>query len=556
MKALKQIELNMDDIDALLERIESKSLLDGDYEIIKAMTETIVCLNQALEQKDISIKRLLKRLFGVKTEKREKVLKETEKNTSSSSKDGTDEPVDDKNQSDSHENGAESPADQNSSPTSKGHGRNGIAAFTGATEEYIEHPTIKHGQRCPLCLKGKIYKVKMPSVTIKFSGSSPLQATIYKLEKLRCNLCGAIFTAKAPNNISGIRHYDASAKAAIPVFKYGCGMPFYRISTIQEMVGVPLSPSTLWEKTEELADVIFPVYNELTKRAAQGKVIHNDDTTMPVLSLINENEEKNPGERTGMFTTGIVSILDDGTTIALFYTGRNHAGENLDTLQQLRDHEKEPFIQMCDAAGRNTNEMFQRIVAHCLVHGRRNFVDIIPAFPEECEYVIDTLAEVYKNDGITKDPAMSDDQRLAYHQEHSAPLMEELHDWLNQQINDKLVEPNSSLGKAICYMLKYWKELTVFLRVPGAPLDNNICEQALKKAILNRKNALFYKNEHGAFIGDMFMGMIHTCKLMQVNPMEYLEALQVYKSYLREDPSGWMPWNFKETIASIENTIN
>ena len=277
---------------------------------------------------------------------------------------------------------------------------------------------------------------------------------------------------------------------------------------------------------------------------------------MPVLSLIKENEEKNPGERTGMFTTGIVSILDDGTTIALFYTGRNHAGENLDAFQQLRDPEKEPFIQMCDAAGRNTNKIFQRIVAHCLVHGRRNFVDIIPAFPEECEYVINTLAEVYKNDGITKDPAMSDDQRLAYHQEHSAPLMEELHDWLNQQIEDKLVEPNSSLGKAICYLIKYWKELTVFLRVPCAPLDNNICEQALKKAILNRKNAMFYKNAHGAFIGDMFMGMIHTCKLMQVNPMEYLEALQVYKSHLREDPSGWMPWNFKETIAGIEKTIN
>ncbi len=279
MKALKQIQLNMNDVDALLERIESKSLLDGDYEIIKAMTETIVCLNQALEQKDISIKRLLKRLFGIKTEKRKKVLKEAEKNTS---KDGTDEPVDDKNQSDFPENGAESPADQNSSddkgketdetkPISKGHGRNGVAAFTGATEKYIEHPTIKHGQKCPLCLKGKIYKLRMPSVTLKFSGSSPLQATIYKLEKLRCNLCGAIFTAEAPDNISSIRHYDASAKAAIPVFKYGCGMPFYRISTIQEMVGVPLSPSTLWEKTEELADVIFPVYNELTKLSCTGQ---------------------------------------------------------------------------------------------------------------------------------------------------------------------------------------------------------------------------------------------------------------------------------------------
>ena len=77
-------------------------------------------------------------------------------------------------------------------------------------------------------------------------------------------------------------------------------------------------------------------------------------------------------ERTGMFTTGIVSILEDGTTIALYYTGRNHAGENLDNLQKLRDSGKAPTIQMCDALSRNTNDDFERLVAHCLTHARRN----------------------------------------------------------------------------------------------------------------------------------------------------------------------------------------
>ncbi|MFO8002854.1 transposase, partial [Thioalkalivibrio sp.] len=77
----------------------------------------------------------------------------------------------------------------------------------------------------------------------------------------------------------------------------------------------------------------------------------------------------------------------------------------------------------------------------------------------------------------------------------------------------KLVEPNSGLGKAIKYMLKHWKKLTRFLEVPGTPLDNNIAERALKYAILHRKNALFYKTQNGAKVGDLFMSLIHTCQL-------------------------------------------
>ena len=188
-------------------------------------------------------------------------------------------------------------------------------------------------------------------------------------------------------------------------------------------------------------------------------------------------------------------------------------------------------------------------MANCLTHGRRGFTDVVSNFPDECRYVIETLAKIYKTDAKAKDQQMSIEERLKFHQLHSAPLMGKLKIWLNKQIDDKLVEPNSGLGQAITYMIKHWPELTRFLHVPGAPLDNNICEQALKRAILHRKNAMFYKTQHGADIGDIFMSLIHTCNLMKINPFKYLVALQKYSASLFKDPSRWMPWNYENAMA-------
>ncbi|NOR24055.1 MAG: transposase, partial [Desulforhopalus sp.] len=175
-----------------------------------------------------------------------------------------------------------------------------------------------------------------------------------------------------------------------------------------------------------------------------------------------------------------------------------------------------------------------------------NFVEIAGDFPGECKYVIETLGKVYHNDAITSDETMTPVQRLHFHQANSGPLMEKLHLWLGKQFDDKKVEPNSSLGKAITYMLNHWDELTLFLRVEKAPLDNNICERAIKMAILHRKNSLFYKTEHGAYIGDLFMSLIHTCALSKINPFDYLTALQKNSSALFKNPQQWLPWNYQE----------
>ena len=254
-------------------------------------------------------------------------------------------------------------------------------------------------------------------------------------------------------------------------------------------------------------------------------------------------------KRTGVFTSGIVSQTQDGHRIALFFTGRRHAGENLAAVLARRAAELGPPIQMSDALTRNLPEPLQVIVANCLAHGRRRFVEVTPQFPAQCRHVLGALGEIYGHDAHARAEGMTPEARLQYHQAHSGPVMTALHAWLTAQLAEKQVEPNSGLGKAITYLLKHWPALTLFLRQPGAPLDNSLCERALKKVILHRKNALFYKTMNGAQVGDLFMSLIHTCELNGVNPFDYLTELQRHAEEMARNPAEWMPWNYRETLA-------
>ena len=196
---------------------------------------------------------------------------------------------------------------------------------------------------------------------------------------------------------------------------------------------------------------------------------------------------------------------------------------------------------MCDGLSRNIPKDFKTILSPCISHGRRKFVEVNESFPKEVEFVLKTLEKVYENDAFTKENNMDPEQRLKYHQENSTKLMEDLKIWLTSQLEDKKIEPNSSLGQAISYMLKHYKKMTLFLHVAKAPLDNNLCEQVLKKAILHRKNSLFYKTPQGAYVGDLFMSLIHTCSLCKANPFQYLKALQENSNLIIENPQKWMP---------------
>ena len=516
------VELTAEEMEGLIQRLDTEKLRDDDLPTIKAIIKSYLLVTQALQEKKASIKKLLRMIFGARTEKSSTVLAEI----SSSGKTPTDK-------------GSKEPGKE-----PRGHGRNGASAYTGAEKIAVPHPIMKTGNRCPGCEMGKVYPSMKPGVFIRITGGAPLQSQVWETEKLRCNLCGEVFTAPLPAE-AGTEKYDETAGAMVGLLRYGSGLPFNRLEQLQESMGSPLPASTQWEIAEKTAGKVYPAYEELQRQAAQGHTIYNDDTTMKILSMIKKDDD-----RTGIFTTGMLSVVDD-KKIVLFRTGRNHAGENLADLLGQRDPQTAPPIQMCDALSRNTTGEFETIVANCLTHARRNFVDVAENFPEECSYVIETLAEVYKTDKTANEEEMSPLMRLNNHQVYSGPLMEQLHEWMTKQMEARNVEPNSGLGKAISYMLKHWKPLTLFLRVEGAPLDNNICEQALKRAILHRKNSLFYKTLHGAQVGDIFMSLIHTCKLARINPFDYLVALQKHAQAVLKNPQVWLPWNYQNSLAAL-----
>ena len=434
----------------------------------------------------------------------------------------------------------------------------------------VRHESLQPGDPCPQCGDGTVYETNRPGVLVRLKGQAPVGALVYYLQKLRCNLCGVVFTAELPEGADGEK-YDATVGSMIALLKYGNGMPFNREEKLQENLGIPLPASTQWDIVEAQAERAEPVFEQLIRQAAQGDIVHNDDTGVKILEMMGErarqaalakelsqdsaedSAKKPEAERTGMFTTGIISTRE-GHKIALFLSGRQHAGENLKDVLVRRAAELPPPIQMCDALSRNLPGELATIVAHCLAHGRRQFVEVADRFPEECRHVLESLAVIYHNDALAREQSLSPQQRLLFHQAESGPTMEELHVWLVRQFDQRRVEPNSALGGAISYLLKHWEKLTLFLRAPGAPLDNNICEQALKKSIRHRRNSLFYKTCHGAHVGDVFMSLIHTCELCEANPFDYLTELDRHANRAGANPQDWMPWNYRQALADASTT--
>ncbi len=535
----------MSQLDDALRRAEEK-LDEKDFAILRAVADAYDTIAELVDDKNITIARLRKLLFGARTEKTKAVI--GGEDVQSSAGQGVA----------ASRTGRKGVADT----PRKGHGRNGADAYAGAEKVAVPHESLQPGDACPKCDKGTVYETGRPGVLVRLVGQAPIQAKIYELQKLRCNLCGVVFTARSPEGL-GSAKYDATAGSMIALLKYGTGMPFNREERLQGGLGIPLPASTQWEIVHAKAEKIEPAFEELIRQAAQGEVVFNDDTTVKILELMGERakeetsvEEAAEGvakkpqpERRGMFTSGVVSTRED-RKIALFFSGRQHAGENLADVLAERAESLAAPIQMCDALSRNLPGELKTILAHCLAHGRRQFVEVAERFPEECRHVLERLSVIYRNDALAKQRQLSPEERLLFHQAESGPVMEELHAWLVRQFDQRRVEPNSSLGGAISYMLKHWEKLTLFLRVAGAPLDNNVCERALKRAILHRKNALFYKTCHGAHVGDLFMSLIHTCELCGANPFDYLTELERHADELSSNPRNWMPWNYRKSPES------
>lgn len=508
---IQALRLSPEEHYAFLQRMKAVASVE-DFQRIEALERLLLQTGEALEENPQSTAKLRRVLFGPKTEKTSKVCPP-----------------------------AEPPSAQDKMKR-PGHGRRGVGQYSGARRFGILHPSLKAGQPCEQCQRGKLRRQKRPGVAMQLRGSPPITATVWELEKLRCDGCGAVFTAPLPAE-AGVQKFDVSVGTTVGVLRYGCGLPHYRLARLQESLGVPLPESTQWEVMLPVAQAAEPAFQELIRQVAQAAVLYIDDTKMRVRELRSKGGEGIDLKRTGTFTTAVVGELGERSVVT-FFTGWKHAGENLAEVLRHRVAGLEPPIQMCDALSRNVSLGLPTVLAHCMAHGRREFVDIREAFPAECRQVLEQLREVYRFDAEANDRGLSPVERLVHHQTYSEPVMTELQHWMADVLRQKRAEPNSGLGQAIRYMQNHWEPLTLFLRIPGAPLDNNVAERTLKMAILHRKNSLGYKTVLGAKVGDLFMSLIHTCRRNGANPFDYLLALARNPEAVAAQPSDWLPWNY------------
>ena len=368
--------------------------------------------------KNTTIARLRKLLFGAKTEKTAAVIGDT--------KDSQLPPTQD----------AAAPAGDVSSrqrgSQRRGSGEDNAAAsrrprpqrgrrLHGRREDRGASRVASAGRSLPEVRRGHGLRDEPARGAGAAGGPGAVGAMVYYLQKLRCNLCGVVFTAEPPEGVGGEK-YDATVGSMIALLKYGSGMPFNRAEKLQGNLGIPLPASTQWDIVEAQAERAEPVFEELVRQAAQGDVVYNDDTTVKILELMGERarqaalaDEASRGgfgeevrRRSGQACSPRASSRPEkGSKIALFLSGRQHAGENLKDVLVRRAAELPPPIQMCDALSRNLPGELKTIVANCLAHGRRQFVDVADRFPEECRHVLESLAVIYHNDALARERNLS-----------------------------------------------------------------------------------------------------------------------------------------------------
>jgi hypothetical protein len=338
-----------------------------------------------------------------------------------------------------------------------GPGRLGAAAYAGATRVACRHDELAVGQRCPVCGQGNLSALPA-GVEIRIDGNALLSAIRYALEKLRCAACGEIFTAGLPAGV-GKAKYSAHTRAARAVSRSDLGGPGDRLEGDQAMLGGPVPDATQWDESEVVGDCAYKVFAQMEKEAAQGERLFPDDTGGRIVSLSKENRDllaaaqgqglSKAKERPGMHTTALAVQVGEHAAI-LYYSSRRHAGENLQGLFDKREAGLAKPLAMSEALARNeVADDAMRSRCHGLAHGRRKCSDLEEVFPHECQVVLELIRQVFDHDEQARQAQLSPEARRASHPAQSQALLDELKRWLDRQMDEQLVEPNSSLGKAI-----------------------------------------------------------------------------------------------------------
>lgn len=534
--AAKELQIDKKEIEALSARVAERRLEEQDWQRLHRYLVLLLKLTNVLEAGRVRMRKLTRILFGKRTEKdpARDDKKSKDKNTAPP---GSPAAGGHRDTPESETAGGQAePNRPNSEPEkespAKGHGRHPASAYQNVEEIVCPICLNKAEDRCPACGRGTL-RQQDEEIVIRIKGSAPVTAEKYRIEKLRCDTCGLILKGKLPEE-AGDEKYQASAKISVVMMKYGSGLPFYRLEKQQAYQQIPLPVGTQWGLVEDVADAVLPLYLELERQAAHAELLFIDDTW----NLVACQKQ---------YTTGVVARVADHW-ITLYLTGAETAGKKvLRLLEQRPPHLPVP-LQMSDALACNYPDLVKVVVLLCWVHARRQFFEIKDFYPQECAPVLDTIRLVYKHEAEIQRLSLDDTARLNYHQQHSQPALERMKQWLIDQQEQRLIEPNSPLGKAVQYLKTHWDGLMGFCRHVGAPLDNNVAERILKDVILIRKNGYFFKNSHGADVGSLLMSMIKTATQSAVNPFSYLQTLLEHRQELRRNVELWLPWNYQQVL--------
>ena len=488
-------------------------------------------LKQELERKSVNIVRLKEIIFGpsVTSETSDDEGSEASAEATSGTNDGAPD--------------EEDRQQKKRKKKSKGHGRRGVNDYPGAEVVACRHDELKAGDTCPLCQQGFMVP-KPPKIRLQFDGAIPLNATRYELEQLGCSRCPFVTTALPPAAVDLSEKYTEKAKATLAYLHYGMGLPYYRLAKMQDMLGVPIAVSTQSELMAAMMGSVHAVFNHLVAYAAQSHCLYQDDTGVKIQALLKENKEACPA-RKGMYTSGFIAEGDH--KVVLYFSGRAHAGENFDIIMAHREEDKGTVIRMADALSANSKHAAPALEAKCSSHAFRRFRSLLSTYPEAARFVMNLYGQVYAHDEHCKAQQFTDGERLAYHQQHSRPLMRELKEWVERVLSSG-AEPNSPLAVECQYLSTHWAGLTRFLEAPGAPLDNNALEAVLKYMIMYRKNSQSFKTAYSAEYGSRLISVIVTCMVNNIDAIDYLTQLQCHEDAVWCDPQAWAPWHYQHTL--------
>lgn len=415
--------------------------------------------------------------------------------------------------------------------------------------------------KCPSCSK-TMHRAHKKSVTIiRIAG---LVEENHQIETCRCLSCGTTSEAVCTEaQETRIGSFSVDAAAVMCALRYAYGMPSFRLEEVTACLGYRIPDSTQWDLFENCGNILHRFDKFLRQEATKVNVVQMDDTHNKINELtqsfkLMKNGDVKKIERTGVHTTGYIAQFAAGK-ICLFNSGLHHAGEIFEKLNKARTTE-EQVILMMDASSSNTSRLknldLNVVQANCNSHAARKFKDLKenPVFEEHVTTIMALYSSVFELDKDLKVRPPS--ERLMLHQKHSLPKMEKIKSKIEEDFRNKKVEPNSPLGAAYNYYLNHFDKLTAFCKFENAPVCNNACERLLKRAILHRKNSMFFKNLVGAAVGDIHMSILLTAKENGLNPVQYMAALLQYEKLWKENPSDFLPWNFKATLARINAESN